>query len=197
MGWSSLFWTVFKRSQNPMALLDEQRRCVEVNGAMLRAVGYRRDALVGAPAATIVKDGPALTEGQWRTALNGGDYFGQTDLVAADGATISVQYAAHPEVVTGRRLVLFVALEVARHGRFHKTPQTADTGPGALTAREREVVDLVSLGHTAREIADKLHVTHNTVRTHVRNAQVKLGARSQAQLVAMALGHGHTAPASS
>jgi PAS domain S-box-containing protein len=197
MGWSSLFWNVFKRSQNPMALLDEQRRCVEVNGAMLRAVGYKRDVLVGAHASSIVKDGPALTEREWRAALNGGDYFGQTDLVAADGATISVQYAAHPEVVTGKRLVLFVTLEVARHGRFVKKPQTSETGPASLTAREREVVHLVSLGNTAREIADKLHVTHNTVRTHIRNAQAKLGARSQAQLVAMALGHGHTAPGGS
>jgi PAS domain S-box-containing protein len=194
MGWSSLFWTVFKRSQNPMALLDEQRRCVEVNGALLRAVGYSRDILVGAPAGTIVKDGPALTESQWRTLLNGGDYFGQTDLVAADGTTISVQYAAHPEIVTGRRLVLFVTLETARHGRFVKRPRSGDTGLAALTAREREVVHEVALGHTARETADKLHVTHNTVRTHIRNAQAKLGARSQAQLVAMALGHGHTAP---
>jgi len=194
MGWSSLFWTVFKRSQNPMALLDDQRRCVEVNGAMLRAVGYKRAALVGLPAATIVKDGPALTAGEWRALLNGGDYFGQTDLVAADGATVSVQYAAHPEVVTGSRLVLFVALETARHGRFLKRPR-ADAGPDALTERERQVVHLVALGHTAREIADKLHVSHNTVRTHIRNAQAKLGARSQAQLVAMALGQGHTAPA--
>jgi PAS domain S-box-containing protein len=197
MGWSSLFWNVFKRSQNPMALLDEQRRCVEVNGAMVRAVGYSRDTLVGAPAATIVKDGPALTTGQWLALLNGGDYFGQTDLVAADGTTISVQYAAHPEVVTGRRLVLFVTLESARHGRFVKRPRASETGSDALTERERQVVQEVALGHTAREIADKLHVTHNTVRTHIRNAQAKLGARSQAQLVAMALGQGQTEPAAS
>ena len=197
MGWSSLFWTVFKRSQNPMALVDDQRRCVEVNGAMLRAVGYKRAALVGLPAATIVKDGPALTAGEWRALLNGGDYFGQTDLVAADGATLSVQYAAHPEVVTGRRLVLFVTLESARHGRFVKRPRSSRTGAEALTERERQVVQEVALGHTAREIADTLHVTHNTVRTHIRNAQAKLGARSQAQLVAMALGHGHNAPGDS
>ena len=196
-GWASLFWSAFKRSHNPMALLDERRRCVEVNGALLRVVGHPRDTLVGAPAATIVKDGPALTEREWREALNGGDYFGQTELVAADGATLSVQYAARPEVVTGRRLVLFVTLEIARHGRFVKRPRASATGSDALTEREREVVHEVALGHTAREIADKLHVTHNTVRTHIRNAQAKLGARSQAQLVAMALGHGHTAPGES
>jgi PAS domain S-box-containing protein len=198
MGWATLFWAVFKRSQNPMALLNDERCLVEVNGAMLRAVGYRRDALVGAPAWRIVKDGPALTEGEWHALLRGGgDFFGKTDLVAADGATISVQFAAHPEVVTGRRLVLFVTLETARHGRFQKKPQVSNAGPGALTAREREVVHLVALGDTAREIADKLHVTHNTVRTHIRNAQAKLGARSQAQLVAMALGGGHTPSAPS
>jgi PAS domain S-box-containing protein len=194
VGWPSLFWAVFKRSHNPMALLDEQRRCVEVNGAMLRAVGYRRDDLVGAPAASIVKDGPALTAREWQTALEGGDFLGYTELVAADGTTLAVQYAGHPEVVTGRRLVLFVALEVARHGRFRKEPSGGVRDPSVLTAREREIVELVALGYTAREIADQLHVTHNTVRTHVRNAQAKLGARSQAQLVAIALGQGHDAP---
>ena len=50
----------------------------------------------------------------------------------------------------------------------------------------------MSLGRTGKEIADELHIAHDTVRTHVRNAQGKLGARSRAQLVAIALGEGHT-----
>jgi DNA-binding NarL/FixJ family response regulator len=49
-------------------------------------------------------------------------------------------------------------------------------------------VRLLSLGSTGPEIADELQVAHNTVRTHVRNAMTKLGARSRAQLVAMSLG---------
>jgi DNA-binding CsgD family transcriptional regulator len=46
------------------------------------------------------------------------------------------------------------------------------------------------MGHTSPEIADMLHITHNTVRTHARNAMEKTGARSRAHLVAKALGDG-------
>ena len=49
---------------------------------------------------------------------------------------------------------------------------------------------LVALGATGPEIADELRITHDTVRTHVRNAMVKQGARSRAHLVAKALGTG-------
>jgi DNA-binding CsgD family transcriptional regulator len=47
---------------------------------------------------------------------------------------------------------------------------------------------------TSAEIADELHIAHNTVRTHVRNAMVKVNARSRSHLVAVALGEGHLGP---
>ena len=39
-------------------------------------------------------------------------------------------------------------------------------------------------------MADELHISHDTVRTHVRNAMAKLGARSRAHLVALVLADG-------
>jgi PAS domain S-box-containing protein len=191
MGWSSLFWTTFKRSQNPMALLDEGRRCVEVNGALVRATGRGRKALVGVPSWTFVKEGPRATEREWRAMIGGGDFFGETELVAADGTVLGVHYAAHPATVAGERVVLFVCLEVARHGRFRRGNGRDGERTARLSAREQEIVHLVALGYTSHEIADKLHIAHDTVRTHVRNAQTKLGARSRAQLVAIALAEGH------
>ena len=50
---------------------------------------------------------------------------------------------------------------------------------------------LVAAGQTGPEIAEQLHISHATVRTHVRNAMAKVGARSRAHLVAKALGDGH------
>jgi DNA-binding CsgD family transcriptional regulator len=47
---------------------------------------------------------------------------------------------------------------------------------------------LGTLVHPGREIADELHIAHDTVRTHVRNAMTKLDARSCAHQVAKALG---------
>jgi DNA-binding CsgD family transcriptional regulator len=46
------------------------------------------------------------------------------------------------------------------------------------------------VAHTGAELADELHISHDTVRTHVRSAMTKLGARSRAHLVAKALGDG-------
>jgi len=45
-----------------MALLDEQRRCVEVNGAFLRTVGYKRAAVVGRSTHELVRGGRRLTD---------------------------------------------------------------------------------------------------------------------------------------
>jgi PAS domain S-box-containing protein len=163
-----------------------------VNGAFIRIAGYSRKALVGTPVWRIIKEGPRATEREWKAVIAGGEFFGETELVAADGTIVAVHFAAHPAVVAGRRVVLFVTLDTARHGRYRR----ADANGGrteTLSAREREVVHFVALGHTSREIADELHISHDTVRTHVRNAQAKLGARSRAQLVAIALGEGHIA----
>ena len=190
--WAGMFWAAFKRSRNGMLLLDEQRRCVEVNGAFLRLLGRKRDALIGGRSWEFVK-GPRLSERKWKAMLERGDFAGEGELENVDGSAIAIHYAAHPEVVTGRRLILFVVLDSARRGRFRRVRAADKHHRGPLTAREREVVDLVAAGHTAREIADELHIAHNTVRTHVRNAQEKLGARSRAQLVAITLASGHTA----
>jgi DNA-binding NarL/FixJ family response regulator len=56
-----------------------------------------------------------------------------------------------------------------------------------LSSREIEVIGHIALGERAREIASDLGISESTVRTHVRNALRKVGARSQAQLVALVL----------
>jgi DNA-binding CsgD family transcriptional regulator len=56
-----------------------------------------------------------------------------------------------------------------------------------LTPRQRDVFRLLAYGLNAWEIADRLAISPDTVRTHVRNGLVKLGAKSRAQAVAIAL----------
>jgi DNA-binding CsgD family transcriptional regulator len=108
----------------------------------------------------------------------------------ADGTGVGVQWAANTEQVTGRRLVLVVALGTSRWGRRFRREVAPEDPDAGLTPREREIVMLVALGGTAREIADELHISHDTVRTHVRNAMEKLHARSRAHLVAKAMAAG-------
>jgi DNA-binding CsgD family transcriptional regulator len=66
-------------------------------------------------------------------------------------------------------------------------PPTADA---ALTEREVEVLRLVADGHTDREIACALYVSHHTVANHVKNVLGKFDVRSRAAAVALAARHG-------
>ena len=59
-----------------------------------------------------------------------------------------------------------------------------------LSPREREITRLLALGCSGEEIAKKLHLSPDTVRTHVRNAMERVGARTRAQLVAIAISEG-------
>ncbi len=64
--------------------------------------------------------------------------------------------------------------------------QTADSGVGRLTERERETLRLIGRGLSNAEIAAALFVTQTTVRTYVSRILSKLGARDRAQLVVVA-----------
>lgn len=186
-GWSGLFWSAFRQARTAMALVDDERLIVEVNGNFIALLGYRREALLRRPIWDIVVGGPLLSPAEWKAALLAGALTGQAALRHAEGAEVSVQWAGSTEVVTGRYHVLFVALSTSRWGPRFRRELPLEPSPNALTDREREVVSLVALGATGPEIADELHISHDTVRSHVRNAMTKLGARSRAHLVAKAL----------
>ena len=79
-------------------------------------------------------------------------------------------------------------------GEFARPPapvQPAVEGPQALTDREREVLDLLVQGITSnRELAERLVVSENTVKYHLRNILDKLHVQNRAQVVAYAVRHG-------
>lgn len=59
----------------------------------------------------------------------------------------------------------------------------------SLTPRELSVLRLASNGHRIRRIAELLQLGEETVRSHTKKAQVKLGAKDRAHAVAEALRH--------
>ena len=189
-GWAALFWEAFTRSRNAMALVDGQRRHVEINGAYLSLSGYRRSDVIGRPIYELVVGGPLYTETEWQAIIDGDRFTGAADMICADGGHLTVQFAGNPALVTGEKLVLFVAIRAVRAGRQHHELSHPGSDRVALSRRELEVIQLLALGYSGPEAAHELHLTHNTVRTHVRNAMAKVGARSRAPLVAMALGEG-------
>ena len=55
-----------------------------------------------------------------------------------------------------------------------------------LTPRELEILELIAAGLSNREIADRVHVSENTVKTHSSRVFDKLGAQRRTQAVQLA-----------
>jgi DNA-binding CsgD family transcriptional regulator len=95
-------------------------------------------------------------------------------------------YLQHEALADARR----VGRELRRLGvqRRIVTHPRAKTGWDSLTDSELKVVNLVAHGVTNRSVATQLHLSPNTVKTHIRTAFAKLGINSRAQLTQLMRG---------
>ena len=73
-----------------------------------------------------------------------------------------------------------------------RLPDTEALGAPVLTDREREVLQLLAEGHTAKEIASQLHLSVKTVETHRQQIMHKLNIHTVAELTKYALREGLT-----
>ncbi|MGB9305999.1 MAG: helix-turn-helix transcriptional regulator, partial [Mycobacterium sp.] len=89
-------------------------------------------------------------------------------------------FTRHEALADARR----VARELRQLGveRRIVSHQRAKTGWDSLTDAELKIVNLIAQGATNRAVADQLHLSLHTVKTHVHNAFTKLGITSRAQL---------------
>ncbi len=78
---------------------------------------------------------------------------------------------------------VFRAANDAAADKQQQTTYREYPAPDGLTGRESEITALLMKGHTYRAIADELHVSENTVRTHIKNIYAKCGVRSRAELM--------------
>jgi DNA-binding NarL/FixJ family response regulator len=91
--------------------------------------------------------------------------------------------AAQGEPVFSPSLAALVLTE------FRRISQTAQPVQ-ALSAREREVLQLVARGHSYREIGERLFISAKTVENHTRNILQKLRLSRKQELMRYALDHG-------
>ncbi|MEU8509496.1 response regulator transcription factor [Streptomyces brevispora] len=96
---------------------------------------------------------------------------------------------------------LFTAVRAAADGRTVLSPAVASrlisrvrtpvaSGSETLSAREREVLELVARGTSNREIAAVLFISEATVKTHLTHVFAKLGVKDRAAAVAVAYDRG-------
>ncbi|MFT4036670.1 MAG: response regulator transcription factor [Thermomicrobiales bacterium] len=72
----------------------------------------------------------------------------------------------------------------------HPEPAPQTRPPDALTEREREVLELLVRGVTSnRDLAERLFVSENTIKYHLRNILDKLHLQNRAQVIAYAMRH--------
>ncbi len=69
-------------------------------------------------------------------------------------------------------------------------PTVVWRNPDELTPREIEVLSRIAAGDSNQEIADELHVSMATVKTHINHVFTKTGARDRAQAVVYAYDQG-------
>jgi DNA-binding CsgD family transcriptional regulator len=123
-------------------------------------------------------------EGEARLAARGDRALATTSLRAA--LDIAERLEAEP---LAREITA-----LATRARLDLAPDAAETDPEVidpaaefgLTAREREVLGLVALGRTNRQIAEALFITENTAGVHVSNILGKLGVPSRGEAAAVA-----------
>jgi len=77
-------------------------------------------------------------------------------------------------------------------GYVHHIPKQDDSAYSVLTAREREVLQLIAEGKTTKVVAKELYVSPKTIEWHRGQLMKKLGVESIAELVRYAISEGLT-----
>ena len=188
----------FEGSRHPMLVADDQRRWVTGNTAACDLLGITREEV---PWRTMDDFTPPSErrrlEEQWEAFLTSGAAEGWYHLYIAGRGPVPVEFSATANVLPARHLSLFipppdtVSTEQAQRGLSREaawTPVPAEAGGRLrLTRRERDVMTLVASGLRSGEIAERLFLSPETVKSHVQNAMGKLGSRTRAHAVAIAL----------
>jgi DNA-binding NarL/FixJ family response regulator len=87
------------------------------------------------------------------------------------------------------------AIEAARAGEFYVDPGLSSTivldeGDRTLSARQREILQMLADGMQTEPVANKLGLSTETVRTHTKRILAKLEASTRTQAVAIGIRHG-------
>jgi PAS domain S-box-containing protein len=190
----------FEHSRQAMLIADDQRRWVSGNAAASDLLGIAREdiAWLRIDDFTAPSERGRLEE-QWAAFLANDAIEGWYQLHVPERQPVPVEFSATANVLPARHLFVFIASDdtVATERMPDETtwePVAAEVlGRAQLTDREREVMTLVASGLQSSDIAERLFLSPETIKSHVYNTMAKLGARTRAHAVAIALVTGQIA----
>jgi PAS domain S-box-containing protein len=187
----SAFREFFQRSRLAMLLVDDDRRYVDANPAACRFLGLPREQIVGK---TIDDFTPPemrhRVDRMWRAFREEGTQSGDYELMPPDDGRRRCQYSATADIEPGRHLSILMTVPPAEHRDSDDASNQAREKGQPLSPRERQVMTLIAAGATGIEISERLRISPETVRNHVRAARGKLGARTRAHAIALAVQRG-------
>ncbi len=180
-----------------MLLADDQRRWVTGNAAACDLLGISQEEV---PWHTMDDFTPPSErerlEDQWEAFLTSGAAEGWYQLYVADRGPVPVEFSSTANVLPARHLSLFIPPDetspeqaegvLAREAAWTPAVEKV-SGRLQLTEREREVLTLVASGLQNGDMAQRLFLSPETIKSHVHNAMVKLGSHTRAHAVAIAL----------
>ena len=198
----------FERVRNPMLIVDDERRCVTANAPACGLLGIEPQEVPWRRIDdfTPAEDRKSLDE-QWEAFLAHGAMEGWYHLPLPTGRKLPVEFSATANVLPGRHLSVVMpragrgpAADAHGELRFERGRMmmvrreagwarivAPDANQLPLTERERQVLGLVAEGLRGGEIAQRLVLSPETIKSHARNAMTKLGAHTRAHAVAIAL----------
>lgn len=188
----------FVRSRHPMLIIDDLRRVVTANPAACEMLRSPADEICWLSMEVFTPPGEhTRLASQWGAFLSSGAAEGTYALaVPGQDQPVPVEFSATANVLPARHLLVFVAPDesaddAAKGAAPAWAPVATDAGGRLpLTEREREVMTLVASGHQSGDIAERLFLSPETVKSHVNNAMGKLGSHTRAHAVALALATG-------
>jgi DNA-binding NarL/FixJ family response regulator len=127
-------------------------------------LGHLRGSL---PSARLVAVVPSISWANTQNALRAG----------VDGLVLEADVAA----------ALSVAVRAVSVGQVSIPREAAPARRQVLTNREKQLLGMVVMGFSNREIADRLHLTESTVKSHLASGFRKLGVRSRPEASALIL----------
>jgi PAS domain S-box-containing protein len=158
--------------------------------------GWSRDEAIGREVIdlTVPAEGRPAAEEILQALQHGREWQGTFLLRRKDGSVFTAFVKDSPILDDGRLIGLVgVPIEVADPelaAAVRTAVQPKPTGarkPRTLSPREREVLGYLARGLTGEQIAERLVLSPETVRTHIRNAREKLGASTRVEAVTTAL----------